>query len=355
MGSVWERHPSYLTMEYTQAPKGTTPLLFGKTLRELNDAAGAGLKVVVLVAVSYTIVIARSEKLLIVSVIVVAAFLIGALLAGRRDFKLAALYVSSVVLFAHVRAFADQTGMPVHHDYAQAFDKAAGLGELPTTFLQSHFYHEGSLSAFDWAMYVVYVSYFSVIHLLTPLVWMFKRKWFTRHVVMTVAVFWGGLLLYYLVPTAPPWLVADGEVHRVIDDIGRQINAASYEAGQDTFGTNPVAAMPSVHMAITVVVALTLWRLWKPLGVVGAVYASSMGLALVYLGEHFLVDVLAGAALAVGAYLCVTVFEPQLSSAFQRIARTVADAAGRWRPGSPEAVEPFAAARSSTLDVAVDD
>ena len=91
-----------------------------------------------------------------------------------------------------------------------------------------------------------------------------------------------------------------------MDHVGRSINEASYEAGQEQFGTNPVAAMPSVHMAATVVVALSLWRLWRPLAVLGAIYAVVMGFALIYFGEHYVIDVLAGVLLAVAAYVAVT-------------------------------------------------
>lgn len=343
-------------MEYSQTSKNSsTPRLFGWTLRDLNAAAGTAIKVIALLAISYTIIIARSEKLLIVSAIIVGVFLLAALLVGRRDFKLAALYVSSVVLFAHVRAFADETGIPIHRDYAHSFDEAVGLGVLPSAYLQSHLYNAGQISALDWATYFIYASYFTVIHALTGLIWLFKRSWFSRHIVMAVSVFWAGLLLYYLVPTAPPWMAAPGDVHRVIDVVGREVNAASYDAGQDTFGTNPVAAMPSVHMAITVVVALTLWKLSKPLGILGALYALSMGFSLVYLGEHYVVDVLAGTAIAIAAYLAVTVYQRPLAAAFERLRRVFSDSFGRRRPEPPEIAEPFLPVGSTSLDVAVDD
>lgn len=66
---------------------------------------------------------------------------------------------------------------------------------------------------------------------------------------------------------------------------------------------NPIAAMPSLHQAFTLLMALVLWRERRWLGVLGGLYALAMGASLVYLGEHYLVDVLAGAALAAG--VCV--------------------------------------------------
>ncbi len=61
--------------------------------------------------------------------------------------------------------------------------------------------------------------------------------------------------------------------------------------------------MPSVHMAVTFVVVLALWRERRALAVIGALYAAAMALALVYLGEHYAVDVLAGVLVALAAWL----------------------------------------------------
>jgi membrane-associated phospholipid phosphatase len=72
-----------------------------------------------------------------------------------------------------------------------------------------------------------------------------------------------------------------------------------YRQGSEIAGAvNPVAAMPSLHMALTAVVALAAWRVHRVAGIVASAYAVSMGFALVYLGEHYAVDVLAGTVVA---------------------------------------------------------
>ena len=282
--------------------------------RTINDSCGLILKGLALLVMGYTIMVVKNEREMIITALLIGVFLLVALVFASNTFKLLSLYVAAVVLFSHVRALADSTGIPVHYGYAPAFDRLVGLGALPSAALQDGLYDAARLSLLDWILYAVYTSYFSVIHILTPLVLLAKKDWFPRHVIMCVIVFWGGLLIYYLLPTAPPWLASPGEVSRVMDHVGRSINEASYEAGQEQFGTNPVAAMPSVHMAVTVVVAFTLWRLWRPLVVLGVVYSVVMGFALVYFGEHYVIDVLAGVLLAVGAYVVVTKYwEPLIA------------------------------------------
>ena len=60
------------------------------------------------------------------------------------------------------------------------------------------------------------------------------------------------------------------------------------------FGGNPLAAMPSLHFATSVMAASLLAETGSVAGVLGYAYAVTLGFALVYLGEHYLVDLLGG-------------------------------------------------------------
>ena len=66
----------------------------------------------------------------------------------------------------------------------------------------------------------------------------------------------------------------------------------------DVLGGNPLAAMPSLHFATSLMAAHLLAEVGPVAGALGWTYAALLGLALVYLGEHYVVDLLAGAALA---------------------------------------------------------
>src|SRR5439155_11993661 len=63
-------------------------------------------------------------------------------------------------------------------------------------------------------------------------------------------------------------------------------------------GGNPLAAMPSLHFGTSVMAASVLDDLGVIPGLLGWGYASVLGFALVYLGEHYVVDLAAGLALA---------------------------------------------------------
>ena len=60
-------------------------------------------------------------------------------------------------------------------------------------------------------------------------------------------------------------------------------------------GGNPLAAMPSLHFATSVMAAHVLAEAGPVQGALGWTYAITLGFALVYLGEHYVVDLHGGA------------------------------------------------------------
>jgi len=68
----------------------------------------------------------------------------------------------------------------------------------------------------------------------------------------------------------------------------------------DSLEGNPFAAMPSLHFGISVVAARLLSDVGRGPGALGWTYALTLGFGLVYLGEHYVIDLVAGLALAEG-------------------------------------------------------
>ena len=126
---------------------------------------------------------------------------------------------------------------------------------------------------------------------------------------MTYAVFDIGASVYWLAPTAPPWYAAatatragrgrQPAVRRMMVEYGELFWRDGWGSLYSVFGGNPLAAMPSLHFATSVMAALLLAEVGPVAGALGFAYAATLGFALVYLGEHYVVDLLAGAALTV--------------------------------------------------------
>ena len=88
------------------------------------------------------------------------------------------------------------------------------------------------------------------------------------------------------------------ELRRMMVEYGEQFWKQGWAPLYGVLGGNPLAAMPSLHFATSVTAAHVLSDTGRVAGAFGWAYAATLGLALVYLGEHYVVDLAAGLALA---------------------------------------------------------
>ena len=208
----------------------------------------------------------------------------------------------------------DAQARRVHIDYPIDVDRVLGLGELPTLRLQRALARvdpaNGAPSwrvldrALVWAHWVWFmVPHGSLIYILVR-----HPERFERAAVMTYAVFDLGASVYWLAPTAPPWYAASvvgredhgagaQDVRRMMVEYGEQFWRDGWGPLYSVLGGNPLAAMPSLHFATSLMAALLLAEEGPVAGGLGVAYTATLGFALVYLGEHYAVDLLAGAAL----------------------------------------------------------
>jgi membrane-associated phospholipid phosphatase len=184
-------------------------------------------------------------------------------------------------------------------------DKAMFGGTVPTTWLQEHFYDPGKAHWYDVVATFVYLSHFVVSLGLAVVLWCVGYTVFRRYLAVLVTLTLAALATYVLYPAVPPWMAGvNGElppVHRVVEKtlgiVGGDTVSSAVERGAAY--SNPVAAMPSLHAAIPMMLLLFFWPLVRRTGrVVLVAYALTMALTLVYSGEHYVVDVLVGWAYA---------------------------------------------------------
>ncbi len=220
----------------------------------------------------------------------------------------------------------------VHVDYPIRADRVLGFGELPSVRLQRAF-AGGGASAADWTaldrlLVWAHWSWFLVPHGSVAYILLRHRARFPRAAVLTYAVFDIGASVYWLAPTSPPWYAAEmaaqrgrqaPAVRRMMVEYGELFWGDSWGSLYSVFGGNPLAAMPSLHFATSVMAALLLAEVGPLAGALGFGYTATLGFALVYLGEHYAVDLLAGAALT----MAVRRLGPRAGPAFARAGRAV--------------------------------
>ena len=103
-----------------------------------------------------------------------------------------------------------------------------------------------------------------------------------------------GLAIFALLPVAPPRLLDAG----LLDTVTQ--HSTSYRALQPPALTNVYAAMPSLHFGWDLLVGITVAGVLANRWLRGAAIAMPLGMAfaVVTTGNHFVVDVIAGGALA---------------------------------------------------------
>jgi membrane-associated phospholipid phosphatase len=191
--------------------------------------------------------------------------------------------------------------------YPIVADRIIGLGRLPTLRFQRAFARPGQINRFERVLVWCHWMWFLVPHGSVAYVFLRRPERFPSAAARIYAVFDLGAVFYQLIPTAPPWWASarghlgPGEelpVRRMMIEYGEQFWGERWTDLYDVLGGNPLAAMPSLHFATSLMAAQLLSEVGPVAGAISAAYAATLGVALVYLGEHYAIDLVAGAALA---------------------------------------------------------
>ncbi len=185
--------------------------------------------------------------------------------------------------YVALRAIAGRTDSAL--DGAQL--ERVAFGDLPALWLQERFY-SGHYGIFEHLMVYLYGSWFLLPVGMAALVLCTRRQqiwsyvfWYTLTIYLAVAVF-------LAVPVEPPWMAEPG-VARIL----------SFHYSSVRFDPDPIAAMPSLHIALPL--GLAGWarsHQRRVLATALVAYAMLLSFAVLFLGEHYVIDILGAAALA---------------------------------------------------------
>jgi membrane-associated phospholipid phosphatase len=186
--------------------------------------------------------------------------------------------------------------------YPIAADRIVGLGRLPNVRLQRALARMRGVGTLD--RFLTWVHWLWFLEPYAALLFILLRHpdRFPRAARQLAAVFDAGCAVYFAVPTAPPWWASEQghtgeEVRRIMEEVGRETWKSAWPAMYGALGGNPWAAMPSLHLATSATAAISLAETGRAAGAAGWAYALTLGFALVYLGEHYVTDLAAGAVL----------------------------------------------------------
>jgi lysylphosphatidylglycerol synthetase-like protein (DUF2156 family) len=174
-------------------------------------------------------------------------------------------------------------------------------GQIPTLWLQDRLYDPGQVHWWDIAIVPVYMSHFIVPMALAVVLWLTAYPLFRRYVWTLVVLTVLTLATYALYPAAPPWMAG---LNGYLPDVGRVTSETLQATGIGTIRSavargqayaNAVAAIPSLHSAVPMMVLLFSWSLvGVRVRLLLVTYIAAMTFTLTYGGEHYIVDALIG-------------------------------------------------------------
>ena len=107
---------------------------------------------------------------------------------------------------------------------------------------------------------------------------------------------YAALVTFLFVPTAPPWIT--GAATNLVEASGFGSIPDSLAPLAVLFEPNEFAAFPSLHAAYMVICSYFLLKVGRRVGGAAVLLTGGILLSTLYLGQHYLIDLLAGTAYA---------------------------------------------------------
>ena len=212
-----------------------------------------------------------------------------------------------LLLFSYefLRGLAGKVGQ-VHYLVAIHFDQLL-FGTPPSVWLQQRFARSAP-TPYDYVAAVLYLLHFVAPLSFAFVLWMRSREEFARFTSSFLVLSYAALATFVVFPAAPPWLASQqGYLPEVHEQVGVVLSAFPSHFDLPTvyrlFDPNQVAAIPSLHAAYPLLLLLFACRFFGPRALVLAPYVLGVWVAVIYMGEHYVFDVVAGAMYSAAAFV----------------------------------------------------
>jgi membrane-associated phospholipid phosphatase len=147
----------------------------------------------------------------------------------------------------------------------------------------------------------LFATFFYSLHL--PLVvvtsvglWRFRRQLFGKYVTVMVLTSYAALITFIMIPTVPPWYQG------VAGDLFYGGSSSALPGGLlnfvSAFESDKFAAFPSLHAAYAIIFSYFMVKLDRRLAFIAIPITSAILFSTLYLGQHYLIDLIAGAVFA---------------------------------------------------------
>jgi hypothetical protein len=188
------------------------------------------------------------------------------------------------------------------------------FGFVPTIKFQSMFYNANHLHWYDYMSVILYTSHFIVPWFIAFVFWLYDRKHFKLYTAAFLTVSYLAFFTFIIFPAVPPWMASDKgylpPLYKIMDQVYASFaHPISVPSIYKFFGANLVAAVPSLHAAYPWLIFLFIRKKSKVISYMTLLYVIGVWFAVMYLGEHYFIDILVGVIYSTAAYILIMRFD----------------------------------------------
>jgi len=208
-------------------------------------------------------------------------------------------FILLLATYDSLRGMADTLGLAdLHITDLIAWERALFGGHIPAYVFQQALTNRPFTGVVDVIANGFYMSHFIVPVVVALLLWQFRRERYWPFLLGLTVLSYSGFLTYVFFPAAPPWWAT---FYGYITDQPVFLTHSVITVENILAGANPVAAMPSLHTAYPAYVSLFCIFVWGRKALFLLILPLGVALSSVYLGHHYVVDILAGVVYAVAS------------------------------------------------------
>jgi membrane-associated phospholipid phosphatase len=143
---------------------------------------------------------------------------------------------------------------------------------------------------------LLYAIHMPLVAATAATVWFLRKDYFGKYVTAMALTSYSALATFILLPTSPPWYV--GAAANLLQGSGASAVSTSFAWITNLVESDAFAAFPSLHGAYAITFCYFMLKLDKRLGLVAVPVMFGILFSTLYLGQHYLIDLLAGALYA---------------------------------------------------------
>jgi membrane-associated phospholipid phosphatase len=140
-------------------------------------------------------------------------------------------------------------------------------------------------------------AFFYSLHFIAPtafafLLWKYHSENYQRYILALAIGTYSALITFLVYPTAPPWFGVGAT--RILIQLDHNLGMPFYRTISDYIQSDPFAAFPSLHAMYPWLISLYALKIKKTKALPVLLFPIGVWFSTVYLGEHYVVDLIGG-------------------------------------------------------------